>query len=181
MASIEWLCLLAAIFSNFRNAGGKTFHDIRLPKSIVPEHYRVGIIPDIHHSTDVKGFVDMEFFVQSSTDRIVMHSVNLTLEEDSVSVNPIIMESIEMMQENDVSKTSANEKKNQPKVVLPIMYDTEKEFVIINLASKLEENRRYRASFNFSGKLATNLKGFYRSDYVDLKSKTKKYGEIVEG
>ena len=173
MASIEWLFLLAAIFSV--GCGGKILPDIRLPKSIIPEHYQIGLIPDIYHShNSMEGFVHLDFFVQSSTDRIVLHAVNLTLQKDSVVVVPRMLKAMEMMKENDVSKSDENEKPKQPEVLHPISYDAQKEFVIIHLASNLEENQRYRLKFNYSGTLSKNLKGFYRSDYLELKSNTKK-------
>lgn len=148
------LCLLAAVLFIVKGEG-KVLPDIRLPKSIVPEHYFVGIVPDIHQNNNaIEGFVHLDFFVQTPTDRIVMHAVNLTLNEDSVSVNLLPSKNMEMMRENDVSKTSSSglsEKLKMLKVLRPISYDADKEFAIIHLGSKLEENQRYRVSFNYSG------------------------------
>jgi aminopeptidase N len=149
------LCLLAAVFVSIVIGEGKVLPDIRLPKSIVPEHYNVGIVPDIYQNNNaIEGFVHIDFFVQSPTDRIVMHSVNLNLNEDSITVNLLPSKTMEMMRENDVSKSSSNgisEKSKILKVLRPVSYDVEKEFAIIHLGSKLEENRRYRVMFNYSG------------------------------
>ncbi len=149
------ICLLAAVLFSFLMGEGKVLPDIRLPKSIMPEHYFVGIVPDIHQNNNaIEGFVHLDFNVQSPTDRIVMHAVNLTLIEDSVFVNLLPSKTMEMMRENDVSKTSSSglsEKSKTLKVLRPISYDMDKEFAIIHLGSKLEENQRYRVSFNYSG------------------------------
>ena len=109
MPPIKGLRLLTIVFFSFAIGEGKILPDIRLPKSIVPEHYHVGIVPNIHENKNaIEGFVHLNFFVQSPTDRIVMHAVNLTLNEDSVTVNPLPSKTTEMMRENDVSKTSSN-------------------------------------------------------------------------
>lgn len=185
MTPVVGLCLFAAVLcGTIVNTDGKFLPDIRLPKSILPEHYSIGIIPDIHQgNADIEGFVHLDFFVQSPTDRIVMHAVNLTLNEESIVVNQLPSKAMEIMQENDVSKISStgiSEKSKMLKVLRPVSYDVEKEFAIIHLGSKLEENRRYRVSLNYSGSLAKNLKGFYGSEYLDRKSKTKKWVGVTQ-
>lgn len=155
MAPVKGLYLLPAILYSILNVEGKFLPDIRLPKSIVPEHYHIGIIPHIHDGkAEIEGFVHLDFFVQSPTDRIVMHAVNLTLNEESVAVNQLQSKAMEIMQENDVSKISSSgttEKSKMLKVLRPVSYDVDKEFAIIHLSSKLEENKWYRVSFNYSG------------------------------
>lgn len=171
MLSVKWLLLLLAVVASH---GEEAANNIRLPKSIIPEHYRVGIIPDVHDTGTIEGFVHLDFFVQSSTDKIIMHAKNLTIIEESVFISTLPTKSI---QENGVSKTNSNlvnQNPNIPKAHLPILYDTEKEFVIIQLTSKLDENFNYRVSFSYKGSLAKNLKGFYRSEYMDRKTKAKK-------
>lgn len=180
MPSVIRLLLFTVIsfsLETVESAGGKNLPDIRLPKSIVPEHYEIGIIPDIQGRNEIEGFVHLDFFVQSSTDQLVMHGVNLTVIEESIVISAPALRSMELMQENDVSKTNSNginEKVKQLTVLHPVVYDVDREFIIIRLGSKLEENFRYRISLNYTGVLAKNLKGFYRSDYLDMKTQSKK-------
>lgn len=169
MASREWFLQLGFILFYISIVGGKKLPDIRLPKSIVPEHYHVGIIPDLFHNNSLEGFLHLDFFVQSSTDEIVMHGVDLKIDEGSVNVvlqQPNAIESTQLNKLKELTKT--------PKLRSPVLYDKEKEFIIFKLSDKLEENLRYRLLLNYSGTVTTTLKGLYRADYTDQKSKLKK-------
>ena len=62
--------------------------NLRLPKSIIPVHYDLGIVPDLDTGSLV-GYVHLNFFVQSATDRIILHGVSLTVIDSSVVVTAI--------------------------------------------------------------------------------------------
>jgi len=57
-------------------------NDLRLPQTIIPESYRIKILPMlIEGDFRLFGNVRMDFFTTEPTDRIVMHAVNLTIDE----------------------------------------------------------------------------------------------------
>ena len=140
--------------------------NIRLPKTIIPVHYDVGLVPDLDTGSLV-GYVHLDFFVQSTTDRIILHGVNLTIIDSSV-----IVTAIPNSNENDLNKWERN---SSPLEILhPVTYNATKEFIIMQLVSKLNENSHYRLSLNYTGALSQNLKGFYRSDYIDKETGIKR-------
>lgn len=135
-------------------------NDIRLPESIVPNHYDIAIMPDLQ-TGEVEGIVRMEFSVKTATDKIVMHGVNITVVERSVKVSSI---------GSGPKETAA--KKHVP--VSSVSYDPAKDFIIIRLGSQLDPDRRFQVTLNYIGALSNNLKGLYRSDYFDHKARSKK-------
>ena len=50
----------------------------------------------------------------------------------------------------------------QKMVVTGIDYDKDREFIIINTASKLETGASYKVTIDYTAYLKDNLKGFYR-------------------
>jgi aminopeptidase N len=46
-------------------------------------------------------------------------------------------------------------------------YDEEREFLIINLKNKCEQNNNYKVEIHYQGPIAETLYGFYRSSYTD--------------
>ena len=161
MCLIQLFLLLNVLFHQSVN-GDK---DIRLPKSIIPVHYNIGIVPDLADGS-LQGYVHLEFFVQSPTDRIILHGLNLAVIESSVIVTPLPNSN-----ENDLN---LRETPNRLAIIFPVQYNSTREFIIIQLASKLKDNSNYRLVLNYTGTISTNLKGFYRSDYVDQQTGAKK-------
>lgn len=152
---ILFLCFVAIHHKNGATAEDKKTNDIRLPKSVVPEHYNVSILPDLE-TNEMEGTVRMDFHVLNVTDRIVMHGVNLTVVDESVVV--------------ELLDPSAGDKQLK---FASVQYDSVKEFIIIQLDSPLNPGR-YRVSLDYVGFLSNNLKGLYRSNYFDLTSQSKK-------
>ena len=65
-------------------------NDIRLPQSIIPENYRIKMLPILEEGDfRLFGSVRMDFRVKEATDRIVLHAVNLTV--DNVNVRPLVL------------------------------------------------------------------------------------------
>ncbi len=139
----------------------RTKTDIRLPGSIKPKHYDISIIPDLE-ANDMEGTVSMEFSAENSTDEIVIHGMNLTVDEESVIL--ITLPS---------TKTTKAKDGHQVKAV-SVSYDTSKDFIIIKLDSKLDPSFDYRVSLSYSGALSGNLKGLYRSSYFDQATQSNK-------
>lgn len=155
------LLLLVSAVSTGEGAQ-KMKNDIRLPGSIKPKHYDISIIPDLE-ANDMEGTVSMEFSVGNSTEEIVMHGINLTVDEESVILITL----------PSSTKTTKAKDAHQVKAV-SVSYDTSKDFIIIKLDSKLDPSFDYRLSLSYSGALSSNLKGLYRSSYFDQATRSNK-------
>ena len=87
-----------------------------------------------------------EFFLQvlthESASNITLHAADLIIQNDTISVAKIGEE--------------------QKMVVTGIDYDKDREFIIINTASKLETGASYKVTIDYTAYLKDNLKGFYR-------------------
>ena len=158
---IQLLLLLNVIFQQYVNGD----EDIRLPKSIIPLHYDISLVPDLATGS-LEGQVQLDFFAQSATDRIHLHGVNLKVIESSVIVTPLPNSN-----ENDLNKWQPT---SPLEIIFPVQYIKTKEFIVIQLASKLKDNSNYRLVLNYTGAINENLKGCYRSDYLDKQTGVKK-------
>jgi Peptidase M1 N-terminal domain len=153
--------------------------NVRLPGSIVAEHYRIKMITVLQEGDfRLVGSLRMDFTVKESTDQVVMHAINLTVVEDSVNIITLsrgdprslsVEELLSIVEESSDSRTDSEPIRSQS-----VVYDAENEFVIIRLTSALIENRRYRINFNYRGKLSDGLKGFYRSHYIDRSTSSRR-------
>ena len=153
---------------------------IRLPDSVIPEHYRIRIL-SILDQDDFRmvGNVHMNVFVRQATDRIVLHAVDLTLLNDSISVAPLVPKNGRNFLDDLEDSEHGDPNLKERIAIKTVSYDSEKEFVVIRLASKMEDNRRYGVHFNYRGKLSKGLKGFYRSDYLNKKDQSKRYNFTI--
>ena len=59
-------------------------------------------------------------------------------------------------------KLGEEEEEEEKMVVSGIDYDKDREFIIINTASKLETGASYKVTIDYTAYLKDNLKGFYR-------------------
>lgn len=153
-------------------------NDLRLPQTIIPESYRIKILPMlIEGDFRLFGNVRMDFFTTEPTDRIVMHAVNLTIDE-KITVNALknkcgnVAESVEPRTEELLDV--ANEMEDHHEGFL-VTYDNEKEFVVIELPWTLNANRRYRIKFSYRGQLSEESEGLQLSHYQDRKTGSKRY------
>lgn len=109
---------------------------------------------------------------KTETDKIILHSKNLVINEDEVTV--MLHESTEISpvpSEND--KKCVQKCKRDDKVSLKILshcYHDEYEFYIIYLAEKLKPGLTYSVFIPYEGELTQGLAGYYRSSYKDLKT-----------
>lgn len=121
---------------------------VRLPRSIIPEHYDVElqpyIIPD---NFTFDGKVRILIKVLEPTDNVTLHIHNMTVDPDSVKLT-------EAQSGDAVEIASTSE-------------DTEKQFYILHLKANLMKDTQYEVSMVFLGSLTDQLAGFYRSSYTD--------------
>ncbi|XP_066254232.1 aminopeptidase N-like [Euwallacea similis] len=136
----------------------------RLPKSVMPESYRLEIITPFGEKDNFEftGKVWIETSCVSPTTNITLHSKGLEIEENSLALKDI------------------SSKASKPVKGLKVTYEKEHDFLIILLEQSLTEDHRYEIHIPFKGKLDDSLAGFYRSSYKDSKTKEKKWLGVTQ-
>lgn len=128
----------------------KTLPYIRLPRSIIPEHYDVElqpyIIPD---NFTFDGKVRILIKVLEPTDNVTLHINNITVDAESVKLS-------EASSGDAVEVASTSE-------------DKERQFYILHLKADLKQGVMYEVYMEYLGSLTDQLAGFYRSTYTDSK------------
>ena len=114
--------------------------DHRLPRTVVPNHYRIDIEPDLDAAT-FHGTVDIDVEVVDRTDRVVLNAVDLAIGSASIEANGRTLPAT-------------------------VEVDDERERIALRLAASLEPGPA-RVSVDFTGILNDQLRGFYRSTYTD--------------
>ncbi|NWS71136.1 AMPN Aminopeptidase, partial [Crotophaga sulcirostris] len=126
----------------------------RLPTTLIPESYEVTLqpflTPDANNMYIFKGNSSVIFICKEATDLILIHSnkLNYTMQGsfhislqgvDGSSVPPISSTWLEPLTQ----------------------------YLVVQLGGLLQEGQRYRLFSIFTGELADDLAGFYRSEYTD--------------
>ncbi|NXA27343.1 AMPN Aminopeptidase, partial [Ibidorhyncha struthersii] len=132
----------------------------RLPTALKPESYEVTLqpflTPDANNKYIFKGNSSVVFICTQATDLILIHSNKLTY----------------TMQESFHTSLHAVDGSNAPRIKKTWL-ETPTQYLVVQLDSQLQENQRYRLFSIFTGELADDLAGFYRSEYVDELGNTK--------
>ena len=173
---LVWPLLVVLCF----NDGAVARKDLRLPNAVIPESYRIKILPMfVEGDFRLFGNVRMDFFIVEPTDRIVMHAVNLTI-DDGATIVLLANESHRAVKRSE----SPHDQEDDPLEVATeivesdagfrVTYDAEKEFVIFELPWTLRVGRRYRIQFGYRGQLSQGLEGLYLSHYIDRQSGSKR-------
>ncbi|XP_010570630.1 PREDICTED: aminopeptidase N [Haliaeetus leucocephalus] len=126
----------------------------RLPKTLVPESYEVTLQPFLTPNADnmyiFKGNSSVVFVCKEPTDLILIHSNKLsyTLQGSFyASLKPV--------------DTFIAPRINSTWLEIPTQY------LVVQLNGMLQRGQRYQLFTIFTGELADDLAGFYRSEYVD--------------
>lgn len=126
----------------------KTLPYVRLPRSVVPEHYDIELQPYlIENNFTFDGKVRIMVKVLQPTKNVTLHINNVTVDAGSVRMTDIHSR----MDHEIVSKSQ----------------DEEKEFYILHLKRNLKEGATYEIFMKYVGSLNNQLVGFYRSSYKD--------------
>ncbi|XP_038078719.1 putative aminopeptidase-2 isoform X2 [Patiria miniata] len=124
----------------------KVWEEIRLPMSIIPEHYDLTIRTDLNEYI-FNGTVDILFECMEKTSVIVLHSKNLKFTDGATNVTRI---------SGGPTPTRTKE---------PWIY-TPNEFIVVELNSYLMVGEKYILHLEFMGPLENDLLGYYRMVYT---------------
>ncbi|MEQ2280807.1 hypothetical protein AMECASPLE_023742 [Ameca splendens] len=131
------------------------WNQYRLPKTLVPDHYNVTLWPQLKPvSTDFYIFTGdsvVEFECVEETDLILIHSnkLNYTTLSDGV-----------------IARLTAVNSASVPSIK-SFWLQTETQYLVLQLDGKLVKGQRYHLYTEFTGELADDLGGFYRSVYQE--------------
>lgn len=121
--------------------------NFRLPSTVFPRHYVLEIKPYlIPDNFKFEGSVKISLECVKKTNEIILHALNLTINEDSVK--------LQTADNNDVE-------------ISGIKYYPEIHFIVIELNQYLNSNSSYQLSLNYSGKMLNDGKGIFYSTFDD--------------
>ncbi|CAL8262787.1 unnamed protein product [Merluccius merluccius] len=129
----------------------------RLPKSLVPDHYKVTLWPRLKPDPITKlyiftGWSEVVFECVEETRLILIHSNKLNYTEPENGQN--------------ISLTALAEGATAPAIQFSWL-KAETQFLVLQLTGPLVKGQKYRLSTSFIGELADDLGGFYRSEYTE--------------
>lgn len=126
----------------------------RLPTTLIPEYYEVTLQPFLtaneNNSYIFKGNSSVVFVCMEATDLILIHSNKLDYTRQNNFLTSL--ESVSGSSVPAITKT---------------WLVTRTQYLVVQLDSPLQKGQRYRLVSIFTGELADDLAGFYRSEYVD--------------
>ncbi|XP_014808157.1 PREDICTED: aminopeptidase N [Calidris pugnax] len=126
----------------------------RLPTNLMPELYEVTLQPflkpDLNNMYIFKGNSSVVFVCKERTNLILIHSNKL-----NYTMQGSFMASLEAVDGSSVPRITKT-------WLVPLT-----QYLVVQLDGELQQNQRYRLSSSFTGELADDLAGFYRSEYVD--------------
>ncbi|XP_066270940.1 aminopeptidase N-like [Branchiostoma lanceolatum] len=125
----------------------------RLPSSLVPVHYQIELQPDLNTFTFI-GSEQITIQCLESTNYMLLNSRLLNITDGSVSL-----------------QTATGEAVNVERWFLY----PENEFFVVQSAQRLRKGDNYILSVSFSGMLMDDLRGFYRSSYLDSLTGERRY------
>ena len=117
-----------------------TDHPYRLPRQVVPRHYRLRMEPDLEAAT-FTGSEVVTVEVVEATDRVVLNAAELRIEE-------------------------ARFVRGKNRVPAEVEYDEERQRAVLRVPEPLSTGR-WELRCGFTGILNDQLRGFYRSTFTD--------------
>ena len=123
----------------------KPWTNVRLPKTLTPALYRVSLDTDLN-TFRVNGFVSIDISVNQSTDLVIFHAKDMTL-------NTI-----------NLTKEVGGIRGDQLGVSRHFFY-SDNDFYVIQLTDSLDANDNLQLNVSFNYTLREDLVGFYKSSY----------------
>uniref|UniRef100_A0A665WXW5 Aminopeptidase n=1 Tax=Echeneis naucrates TaxID=173247 RepID=A0A665WXW5_ECHNA len=124
---------------------------LRLPRYIVPLHYRLLLHPDLEN-LNFTGSVQIQIDVQNNTNWVVLHSKGL-----QISRATILNQNLAHLSEQ----------------VLPVLHNPSHEQIGIFSPRVLSSGQKYFLYIEFGAKLAEGFYGFYKSTYRTSSGETR--------
>ncbi|XP_078539360.1 aminopeptidase N-like isoform X2 [Lissotriton helveticus] len=125
----------------------------RLPKTLAPRHYEVELQPYLEKNAQglyiFKGKSTVLFSCVTETNHILIHSKKLTYKNDSSAF----------------SLTTADG--SAPPAIKRTWLELPTEYLVVELDGNLAAGKQYLFHTEFTGELADDLAGFYRSEYME--------------
>ncbi|NXX19078.1 AMPN Aminopeptidase, partial [Podargus strigoides] len=132
----------------------------RLPTTLKPESYEVTLqpflTPDANNMYIFKGNSSVVFVCVEPTSLILIHSNKLNY----------------TLQGSFHASLQAVDGSSVPSITRTWL-ETTTQYLVVQLAGALQQGQRYRLVSTFTGELADDLAGFYRSEYVDQSGNRK--------
>ena len=147
----------------------KNTKNVRLPRAVLPRHYELRLLPILQNANfSILGRVSIDIECFEDTDRIVLHSLDINVDPRSVTVTNVAFVFVIINVDPYISIQVTEKNQINTKLLLNgIDFDNDVEFLIINPKAKLVKGRNYTLSMSFIGNLNDQLKGFYRSSYME--------------
>lgn len=141
-----------------------SYNYFRLPRSVKPQKYTLHVITHLENPENLTfvGEVAMHLIALEDTSNITLHALNLTINSNEIILRNLIAKESE--QKNCVRSTEVN---------------TYHDYYIMHLCEPLRRGEEYILTIPFSSILNLNLRGYYRSSYVDRVSNQTKYVTIA--
>ncbi|NXL87046.1 AMPN Aminopeptidase, partial [Alectura lathami] len=126
----------------------------RLPTALKPETYEVTLqpylTPDANNMYIFRGNSSVVFVCEEATDLILIHSNKLNY----------------TLQGNFLASLHGVDGSTPPAITRSWL-EPSTQYLVVQLATPLQQGQRYRLFSNFTGELADDLSGFYRSEYTE--------------
>lgn len=123
--------------------------DFTLPKSFNPKHYDIALSKLDFKRNTFQGHVKVDFQCVIPDQKIYLNAKELSFENIQVQLS-----------NGQHLKVTSQE------------YDDRLEAIVIEVNEKIQEN--FTVVIDYQGKIQTNMSGFYRSDYRDIKTNEDK-------
>ncbi|XP_067874450.1 aminopeptidase N-like [Heterodontus francisci] len=132
------------------------WNKFRLPQSLVPDHYDLVLWPRLDENSYFTGNSTVFFHCVQDTNLILIHSNKLNLTK----------------LEGQFARLTAQDGSIPPKITQSWL-QTDTQYLVIRLSSKLSTSKNYSLYTEFQGALLGDLTGFYRSQYIDEHGKPR--------
>ncbi|KAK6617705.1 hypothetical protein RUM44_005293 [Polyplax serrata] len=144
----------------------------RLPDNLVPEYYTVEILAnlaDLNKNFTFDGRVWIQMNCVKPTNKIVLHSKNLVIDEANVLVT--LHDGLKSDKKAKFERQCISNCKDGFNLkILNHWYHDDYEFYVITLAEELQPGLIYSVTIPYHGEITQGLVGFYRSSYKDLET-----------
>ncbi|XP_042880569.1 aminopeptidase N-like [Penaeus japonicus] len=120
--------------------------EMRLPGNMRPLHYVIKLQPFVNGNASVQGSMEVELEVLEPAENITLHSDKM---------------------QSDMNAVRLVDSDNKKVWIKSIYIDYRQQFLVLNLNSTLEANKRYNLSMSFNYYLLAEPKGVFKTQFKD--------------